>query len=65
MRFTDYTDRNLPYMYHCHMLLHEDHGMMGQFVVVKPGQRAGTPPVMHQPHETGSGPRTQEQNHEH
>lgn len=27
-----------PYMYHCHMLLHEDQGMMGQFVVIEPGQ---------------------------
>jgi hypothetical protein len=24
-------------MYHCHMLLHEDEGMMGQFVVIEPG----------------------------
>jgi len=23
----------VPYMYHCHMLTHEDHGMMGQFIV--------------------------------
>ena len=23
-----------PYMYHCHILEHEDAGMMGQFVVV-------------------------------
>ncbi|HJA62368.1 MAG TPA: multicopper oxidase domain-containing protein, partial [Candidatus Brevibacterium intestinavium] len=29
---------HLPYMYHCHMLLHEDEGMMGQFVVIDPGQ---------------------------
>jgi FtsP/CotA-like multicopper oxidase with cupredoxin domain len=65
MRFTDYTDRNLPYMYHCHMLMHEDHGMMGQFVVVEPGQSAGRPPVMQESRGTGSGPRTQEQNHEH
>ena len=28
-------------MYHCHLLLHEDHGMMGQFVVVEQGQSAG------------------------
>jgi suppressor of ftsI len=27
-------------MFHCHLLLHEDLGVMGQFVVVKPGQRA-------------------------
>lgn len=38
MRFEDYTDPHLPYMYHCHMLLHEDEGMMGQFVVIDPGQ---------------------------
>lgn len=41
MRFDDYTDRNVPYMYHCHLLQHEDAGMMGQFVVVKPGETAG------------------------
>ncbi|MCF6351207.1 MAG: multicopper oxidase domain-containing protein [Flavobacteriaceae bacterium] len=26
----------VPYMYHCHMLMHEDGGMMGQFVVESP-----------------------------
>lgn len=34
MRFEDYTDPKTPYMFHCHMLLHEDEGMMGQFVVI-------------------------------
>jgi blue copper oxidase len=34
MRFDDYADPNIPYMYHCHILEHEDGGMMGQFVVV-------------------------------
>ncbi|MCW2790693.1 MAG: mco [Aeromicrobium sp.] len=34
LRFTDYSDPNTPYMYHCHLLNHEDNGMMGQFVVV-------------------------------
>ena len=29
---------NSPYMYHCHLLWHEDSGLMGQFVVVGPGQ---------------------------
>lgn len=38
VRFQDFTDPHLPYMYHCHMLLHEDEGMMGQFVVIEPGQ---------------------------
>ncbi|MBE1875800.1 multicopper oxidase family protein [Myceligenerans pegani] len=40
MRFEDYTDTEMPYMYHCHMLLHEDEGMMGQFLVVEPGETA-------------------------
>ena len=34
LRFEEYTDPDLPYMYHCHILEHEDAGMMGQFVVV-------------------------------
>lgn len=41
LRFTDYADPDTPYMYHCHLLQHEDAGMMGQFVVVEPGQEAG------------------------
>jgi blue copper oxidase len=32
-RFEDFSDPNIPYMYHCHILMHEDDGMMGQFVV--------------------------------
>ena len=42
MTFTDYTDRDSPYMYHCHLLRHEDEGMMGQFVVVRDGESAGS-----------------------
>ncbi len=34
MKFPEYSDANVPYMYHCHILEHEDQGMMGQFVVV-------------------------------
>ncbi|MDM4718172.1 multicopper oxidase domain-containing protein [Micromonospora sp. WMMA1363] len=44
LRFPEHTDRNLPFMYHCHVLLHEDKGMMGQFVVTEPGQTPGSPP---------------------
>ena len=44
LRFTDYTDPGTPYMFHCHLLQHEDHGMMGQFVVVEPGDTAEDPP---------------------
>jgi len=32
-QFTDYADVERPYMYHCHILEHEDAGMMGQFIV--------------------------------
>lgn len=42
MRFTDYADPDSPYMYHCHLLAHEDAGMMGQFAVVSHGQTAST-----------------------
>ncbi len=33
-QFSDFADPDVPYMYHCHILEHEDAGMMGQFVVV-------------------------------
>jgi FtsP/CotA-like multicopper oxidase with cupredoxin domain len=36
-RFEDHADPDHPYMFHCHVLQHEDDGMMGQFVVVVPG----------------------------
>lgn len=38
--FGHYPDPEWAYMYHCHMLFHEDQGMMGQFVMVEPGQEA-------------------------
>jgi Multicopper oxidase len=41
MRFTD---PDSPYMYHCHLLQHEDSGMMGQFVVVEPGSGGHSTP---------------------
>lgn len=34
LSFTKFADPKAPYMYHCHILEHEDAGMMGQFVVV-------------------------------
>ncbi|TRZ58334.1 MAG: copper oxidase [Rhodocyclaceae bacterium] len=34
LKMTDYTAAaNAPYMFHCHILEHEDRGMMGQFIV--------------------------------
>ncbi|MFF7011662.1 multicopper oxidase family protein [Streptomyces fimicarius] len=38
VRFDTLTDERIPYMYHCHVLRHEDDGMMGQFLVVAPGR---------------------------
>lgn len=34
-KFENFADSAMPYMYHCHILMHEDDGMMGQFVVVQ------------------------------
>jgi len=36
MKFENFYNDTVPYMYHCHMLTHEDHGMMGQFIVQSP-----------------------------
>ncbi|MET9994327.1 multicopper oxidase domain-containing protein [Streptomyces mutabilis] len=35
------SDPDTPYRYHCHLLSHENQGMMGQFVVVQKGRQAG------------------------
>jgi len=32
-RYEDFSDPEMPFMYHCHILSHEDNGMMGQFIV--------------------------------
>ena len=34
-RFDSYTNPDIPYMFHCHILDHEETGMMGQFQVIK------------------------------
>jgi FtsP/CotA-like multicopper oxidase with cupredoxin domain len=34
IKFDDFASDTYPFMYHCHMLIHEDGGMMGQFLVV-------------------------------
>ncbi|WUI27030.1 multicopper oxidase domain-containing protein [Mycobacterium sp. NBC_00419] len=52
VRFADYTDPTFPYMYHCHLAMHEDRGMMGQFLVLAPGQ---TPAPMQGQMPAGSG----------
>lgn len=35
-QFTTFSDSMTPYMYHCHILHHEDDGMMGSFLVIDP-----------------------------
>ena len=35
MRFDSYTNPDIPYMFHCHILDHEKTGMMGQFQVIE------------------------------
>jgi FtsP/CotA-like multicopper oxidase with cupredoxin domain len=61
VRFAGYADPDVPYMYHCHLLTHEDSGMMGQFVVVAPGQQPGSP-THHEGHSGhGTGPTHDEQ----
>lgn len=32
-KYEDFIDEHMPYMYHCHILSHEDNGMMGQFLI--------------------------------
>jgi FtsP/CotA-like multicopper oxidase with cupredoxin domain len=47
VRFGSSVDSETPYMFHCHVLYHEDRGMMGQFVVVEPGQQPAAPAHSH------------------
>ena len=35
-KFTTFADPYVPYMFHCHLLHHEDDGMMGTFLVIDP-----------------------------
>lgn len=35
-KFEDFSDETHKYMYHCHLLHHEDDGMMGAFIVFDP-----------------------------
>ncbi|WP_412458044.1 multicopper oxidase family protein [Mycolicibacterium wolinskyi] len=45
VQFTEYTDPTYPYMFHCHLALHEDQGMMGQFLVLAPNQEPAPMPM--------------------
>lgn len=43
VRFDDFADLEIPYMYHCHILSHEDTGMMGQFLVTSSSSATNDP----------------------
>lgn len=43
--FADHSNDTVPYMFHCHMLTHEDDGMMGQFLVVDQTNELGENPT--------------------
>ncbi len=53
VRFPRYHDPTWPYLLHCHLLLHEDQGMMAQFVVLAPGETPDPAALRHSP---GHGP---------
>ncbi|MFI5495835.1 multicopper oxidase family protein [Actinoplanes sp. NPDC051859] len=55
VQFGHFTDPLSPYMFHCHILRHEDKGMMGQFVIVEPGTEAQVPLVLAGGHGGGHG----------
>lgn len=40
-KFDDFADATHPFMFHCHIALHEDEGMMGQFVVTNTNTAIG------------------------
>jgi suppressor of ftsI len=47
VQFGENTNPSFPLMYHCHLLLHEDEGMMGQFVIVEPRTEDEVPKNLH------------------
>jgi bilirubin oxidase len=40
-KFTTFADNMVPYMYHCHLLHHEDDGMMASFLVIDTNNTSG------------------------
>jgi FtsP/CotA-like multicopper oxidase with cupredoxin domain len=49
--FPPYQNPMTPYMYHCHLMWHEDVGMMAQFTVVAPDQVDSAPRTLEFDHE--------------
>lgn len=46
VQFLDHSDVRSPYMFHCHLLAHEDAGMMGQYLSVSPQDESSVPTVL-------------------
>ena len=51
LSFPTYQDPLTPYMYHCHLMWHEDEGMMAQFTVVNPDQVESAPRTLDVDHD--------------
>ena len=49
-QFITFSDFFVPYMYHCHLLHHEDEGMMGSFLVIDTTQLAINEQSVYEPH---------------
>ncbi len=47
-KFNDFANDTVPYMYHCHLLHHEDDGMMGSFRVIDTTTTTGVSEIQKQ-----------------
>jgi len=47
-KFETFANNIVPYMYHCHLLHHEDDGMMGSFLVIDKTSSAGVSKIQKQ-----------------
>ncbi|MEH1168726.1 multicopper oxidase domain-containing protein [Micromonospora sp. CPCC 205539] len=55
VRFLDHSDARSPYMFHCHVLAHEDAGMMGQFLTVSAQDEPSVPGILDDSHTAHGG----------
>jgi bilirubin oxidase len=55
IKFPPYQDPLTPYMYHCHLMWHEDVGMMAQFTVVDPVHVDSAPRTLDVPQDHMAG----------
>jgi suppressor of ftsI len=59
VQFGTHADPRTPLMFHCHLLAHEDAGMMGQFLLVRPTDAHRAPATLPGGCQPGSGHCTQ------